>query len=424
MPSAHPYDDHRPHRGCGGPRHLHLTPDTRNGPWDDRWDGPTTNVDWDELTDALCHVVALAYEHGWQPADLVWAMRRDPFAALLVRLAVLAEAEGSAPPGRWTPWGWRRQLDAVARHLDAARHPHQSWSGADHGRDQLREHLQDSRDDLGAERVLESLLRLRKMPRLVPPPSAWQLWAGPDDVAASNVPPELLARVRALLAKAESTDHPPEAEAFSAKAQELIARHAIDDALLAGERPDDGAVGRRIHIERPYVRPKCSLLAQVAGANRCRTVIDTELELVTTFGHPADVDAVELLFTSLLVQATNAVLAAGGDATVGHHRRSRGYRSAFLAAYATRIGQRLHHAQHRATTDPRCTAALPVLARRESAAARAVDEHFPETARFRVQADDPLGRAHGRAAADRADLHAADRLQRGGRQRLPPGSPQ
>ena len=37
-----------------------------------------------------------------------------------------------------------------------------------------------------------------------------------------------LSRVRALLAKAESSSFPEEAEALSAKAQELMTRHALD----------------------------------------------------------------------------------------------------------------------------------------------------------------------------------------------------
>jgi hypothetical protein len=38
--------------------------------------------------------------------------------------------------------------------------------------------------------------------------------------------------VRALLAKAESTTYPEEADALTAKAQELMARHSIDRAML------------------------------------------------------------------------------------------------------------------------------------------------------------------------------------------------
>ena len=45
-----------------------------------------------------------------------------------------------------------------------------------------------------------------------------------------------LATIRSLLAKAEATDYPEEAEAFFAKASELISRWAIDEAMIwAGE---------------------------------------------------------------------------------------------------------------------------------------------------------------------------------------------
>ena len=53
----------------------------------------------------------------------------------------------------------------------------------------------------------------------------------------SVVEPRILDKVRALLAKAESTEFPEEAEAYTAKAQELMARHRIDRAVL-------GATGR------------------------------------------------------------------------------------------------------------------------------------------------------------------------------------
>src|SRR5205807_2396905 len=77
----------------------------------------------------------------------------------------------------------------------------------------------------------------------------------------------ILERVRALLAKAESTTFPEEAEALSAKAQELMARYAIDRALLGGvgDGPH-GVGGRRIHIDDPYARSKFLLVDVVADA--------------------------------------------------------------------------------------------------------------------------------------------------------------
>ena len=45
----------------------------------------------------------------------------------------------------------------------------------------------------------------------------------------------MLSRIRALLAKAEATEYAEEAEALSARAQELMAKYSIDQALLAAE---------------------------------------------------------------------------------------------------------------------------------------------------------------------------------------------
>ena len=78
-----------------------------------------------------------------------------------------------------------------------------------------------------------------------------------------------------MLAKAESTDFPDEAEALLAKAQELMARHAIDDAMLAraGRRASDTVDTRTILVEAPYATAKASLLGAVAQANGCRVVM-------------------------------------------------------------------------------------------------------------------------------------------------------
>ena len=80
----------------------------------------------------------------------------------------------------------------------------------------------------------------------------------------------MLNRIRTLLAKAEATEFAAEAETFTAKAQDLMTRHAIDEALLraAGDQPIE-IEGVRVHIHNPYATEKVQLLNQVARANRC-----------------------------------------------------------------------------------------------------------------------------------------------------------
>src|SRR5260370_42461587 len=68
-----------------------------------------------------------------------------------------------------------------------------------------------------------------------------------------KVDQRMLDRVRGLLANAESTEFPEEAEALTSRAQELMARHSIDDALLTaagsgrpGQAGPGQASGRRL----------------------------------------------------------------------------------------------------------------------------------------------------------------------------------
>ena len=68
---------------------------------------------------------------------------------------------------------------------------------------------------------------------------------------------------------------------------------------------------RRVWLEDPYLEAKALLLANVASANRCRAVVDPRIGFSTLVGHPEDLDATDLLFTSLLVQATRRITALG-----------------------------------------------------------------------------------------------------------------
>ncbi|MGI5246481.1 DUF2786 domain-containing protein [Dactylosporangium sp. CA-139066] len=228
-----------------------------------------------------------------------------------------------------------------------------------------------------------------------------------------------LDRVRALLAKAESTSYPEEAETYTAKAQELMARYSIDYALLsAGAGASDEPVGQRIGVDNPYEAPKVLLLDAVARANRCRTVWSNSFGFVTVLGFPSDVDGVEILFTSLLVQATGAIMAAGSHRGADGRSSTRSFRQSFLTAYAQRIGERLttatRDATEQATKDmaagPEVERLLPVLASREAKVGAFADELFPDLVGKQVAVTNRDGWASGRAAADRARLNARESL--------------
>ena len=214
----------------------------------------------------------------------------------------------------------------------------------------------------------------------------------------------MLKRVRALLAKAESTEFPEEAEALSAKAQELIARHALDALLVHPEHDDQGPAWRRVYLDDPYVDAKAMILGGVAAANRCTVVYSPTFAWCTVFGFAADLDAVELLNASLLAQASRAMVRAGSLVDARGRSRTRSFRRAFLVGFAERIAQRL-----RETTQAQVDAIgrgslLPALAARDERVEALRQQAFPRTVQRPTRISNAGGLVAGRAAADVADL--------------------
>ncbi len=122
--------------------------------------------------------------------------------------------------------------------------------------------------------VLGVLVWLPLIQAVLPPPSEWQFIQSSSHSRAGGVDEGTLAKVRALLAKAESTNFEHEAAALTAKAQELMSRHAIDEAMARGASGGsrDTPLIRRLPVDDPYAGPKSTLLAVVAAANGVRTV--------------------------------------------------------------------------------------------------------------------------------------------------------
>ena len=218
-----------------------------------------------------------------------------------------------------------------------------------------------------------------------------------------------LRRVQALLAKAESTEFPAEAEALLAKAQELMARHAIDEAMLqaAHRTPEGEIVSEIVVVPAPYAGPKSSLLCRVAEANGCRTVIGRSAsggsQHCVLVGHRSNITSATTLFAALSMHGTRAVLAA----PIPPYDTARRFRHAFLLYFAGRIGERLREAAHVARVEAEAVggpSVAVVLADQSDAVARAFDAQFPHVRFVRSQSSSVAGARSGRAAADRASL--------------------
>ncbi|MDQ0933175.1 DUF2786 domain-containing protein [Streptomyces turgidiscabies] len=334
--------------------------------------------------------VASAWRRGWQPADVVRLVRRelDDVHVRLVSTLITTQAPNDRPRGpRWTDQ--LTDLTAIPAPPRTDRFTH-------------------------ATTVLELYRLLLTLPTLE---SLDEPSARPGEGARQSRPESrMLPRIRALLAKAEATGFPEEAEALSAKAQELMARHSIDEALLAAGAPaSDAPRARRLGVDAPYEEAKAVLLYAVADANRCKAVWNEALGFSTVVGFEPDLETVELLYTSLLVQATTAMTKAEAAQRAKGRKRTKTFRQSFLAAYAHKTGTRLAAAAAAETADAAATrnsaALLPVLATRDLAVTAHLDEMFPTTTTTRLRGvTDEAGWTEGTAAADRAALHARPRL--------------
>lgn len=156
-----------------------------------------------------------------------------------------------------------------------------------------------------------------------------------------------LATIRGLLAKAEATEFAEEAEAFFAKASELIARYAIDDAMLWADAEEDGRDAPaeiRLEVHAPYLAQKALLVDAVARAHGCRAVRlpagpGAGKELVSVVGFPADLKWVEALVTSLLVQLVGAMRRESPTGLTPS--ASAGWRRSFIVGFAEEVSARL-----------------------------------------------------------------------------------
>ena len=198
-----------------------------------------------QLTERLLAVLTSLWEHGWQPADLIHVARRIDAASADLAAALVVAQSDRLPMDR-APVSWRSQLQTAEASARAARLI--PFAPATFNVVVVQFSLTTTPPDAWA-RVLRLAAELENLPSLeciVDPPSRWT--TGRERVrhqAAHGARDKMMARIRALLAKAEGTEYAAEAEALTAKAQDLMTRHAIDEALL------------HAHDERPSTWPAC-----------------------------------------------------------------------------------------------------------------------------------------------------------------------
>jgi Protein of unknown function (DUF2786) len=241
-----------------------------------------------------------------------------------------------------------------------------------------------------------------------------------------EAPGRLLERVRKLLAKAEDESvTPPEAEALTAKATELMAKYGIDRALLAADQPEtDRPADRVVTVDNPWGRVKAHLLTGLATALRCQCVMLTARDglKVHLFGYASDLERADLLYTSLLVQMWHGLVAAEVPDWASSPRA---WRRSWLLGFASAVTARVRAAEQAAAgqaadasvAGQRAAASRTalVLADRSDVISGHVGRAYPRLRRTRITYSGS-GYGAGYAQGQRADIGTA-RFARQGRRR-------
>ncbi|CAN5601494.1 DUF2786 domain-containing protein [soil metagenome] len=367
----------------------------------------------------LQEVIDNLLEAGWQPADLVHTVKCDwTLRASRMVVGFLANHSRRHEAATRAPHMWLAQLDELGIYDSAGGVVRggtgdvlATWARAE------RLHPEDA-----LTTAVQILAQLRSAPQvsvLIDPPNAW----GATNVGITarattgDVDEKALRLIRAMLAKAEATNFEAEAESFTAKAQELMTRHSIDAAMMASAAKGMGyAAGiesRRVHIDNPYSDEKATFLSAIASVNGVRAVWGPSCGFSTLVGFPVELRLTDVLFTSLLVQATHA----SAQATLQQpHLRTAPFRRAFLISFADRITERLEATRDHIAHDAEQTygsALVPVLTERQAAVDAAYEEAFPNTTVRRGRSLNAAGWYAGRAAAERADIGVGEAITGG-----------
>lgn len=227
----------------------------------------------------------------------------------------------------------------------------------------------------------------------------------------TEAPERLLDRVRKLLAQAEDDSvTPAEAQAFTAKAAELMAKYGIDRALLAADRPEtDQPADRMLDIDNPWAREKAHLLSGLASALRCQCILlggTRPGSRVHIFGFGSDIDRTDVLYTSVLIQMAHGL---AGARVPEWSSSPRAWRRSWLLGFATAVISRVREAEHGAVTaataqgsqDGERTAL--VLADRSLIIRSQVESAYPVTRKARVTYSGS-GYRDGYSQGQRADI--------------------
>lgn len=219
----------------------------------------------------------------------------------------------------------------------------------------------------------------------------------------------LIEKIKALIAKAESSPFPAEADAFMEKAQGLINQYAIDESNL--DDFESGEVGHEfLDLKGPYSSERSMIWDAVAKPNRCRILTQriyrsSKVSSLILVGRQQDREIVKLMAFSLEGQALSRLRSLPDDSVASPVVQRRSFLRGFAMEISRRMKaqQRLKESLDRSPVvqDKSCRA----LERVEVNVDRYLQDEFDvQTSRTRKVLSDGQAFASGKLAGANADV--------------------
>ena len=175
------------------------------------------------------------------------------------------------------------------------------------------------------------------------------------------MPSDYARKIKALLAKAKSTTHEEERKLYQRRAEQLMVKWGVDDAMLAAEE-DREIVTEQFTVSMQPVGGWCVLLDNIAkGLGTVRVLASGELVgdfvILYLVGHRSDVSRLKMFWDLIHPQAENALqtywdryiyFMPPTEAILDWLAISK--KAQFLASYGNSVGARLREEQHQAST--------------------------------------------------------------------------
>jgi hypothetical protein len=198
----------------------------------------------------------------------------------------------------------------------------------------------------------------------------------------------IIRKVKALLATAEHANTPEaEAETAMTMAMALMGKYAIDEAVVR-DRGTRGTVQRRVlRCPAPYSTQKKVLANQIGLAFRCKAIGIGDT--VVMFGFEADLEQVEMLFTTLLLQMANAAANLRPGVANGRGAELAAYRRSFMLGWTAEVAKRLRDMNNKVEAEANAEHGSDrmalVLRTNAAAVSDAVRAEFPRTVSSQVR---------------------------------------